>query len=243
MAAEAPRVPWDVFSTSIFAPTPGEHIAIIGPTGRGKTVLFTYILQQFQFVAVFATKPQDRSMDKLIRLGGYIVLKQWRSLNPIDFPHRVVWPDASRIDSEENQKRVFADAFDKIFREGGRPKESPVGWAIAIDELWWIINVLGLGREVRQFLLQGRSIGHSLVAATQRPKTVPLEIYDQSTHLFFLRDTDQKNIDRLAEIGSVNSVLVRYTIPRLEQFQALYINTVTGRMARTRIPDYYEGKP
>jgi hypothetical protein len=231
-----PRVPWDVFNQRVFTPKPGQHAAIIGPTGKGKTTLQNNILPRYMFVAVFATKPQDHTMERLIREGGYVRLQRWRSLNPIDFPRRVIWPDASTLGSKENQRRVFADAFDKIFREGGRPAEAPIGWTLAVDELWYIVNRLGLGDEIKQFLMQGRSLGHSLITATQRPSTVPLEVYDQSTHLFFLRDNDRRNIDRLSEVGTIDSGLVKYAIPRLEPYQALYINNETGNMARTRTP-------
>lgn len=236
LATEAPRMPWDRFTENVFRPVPGEHVAIIGPTGQGKTLLQKNVLPKYPFVAAFATKPQDSTMDALIREGGYIRLASWYRLNPIDFPRRVIWPDASRINSRVQQKKVFEDAFAKIFAEAGRPKEAPVGWAIAIDELWYIVNILQLGEEVKVVLLQGRSIGHSMVMATQRPKSVPLEVYDQSTHLFFFRDNDRENLDRLGGIQARDSALVRLAVSNLEQHQVLYINTRTGQMVRTRIP-------
>lgn len=241
IATAAPRIPWDKFSREYFRPVPGEHVAIVGPTGQGKTVLQNNILPKFPFVAVFATKPADRSMVDLINRQGYIRLARWNilpgvNLNPIDNPRRVLWPDATTIDSVDRQKKVFHEAFEKIFREGGKPAASPVGWAIAIDELWYFVNVLGLGMDVKMILLQGRSLGISLIAATQRPKFVPLEVYDQATHLFFFRDNDRNNQQRLSEINARDSGLIKDLVANLDMHQVLYINTRTGKMARTRAP-------
>lgn len=236
LSQEVPRKPWDRFWHD-FDPEPGEHIAILGATGQGKTILQKNILPKFPFVAAFATKPQDRSMDALIEQEGYERIARWARLNPIDHPKRVVWPDATRLDSTDIQTEVFERAFDLIFREGGRPKNKPVGWAIAIDELWYFTNILGLGKQVKLFLFQARSLGESLVAATQRPASVPVEIYSQSTHLFFFQDSDKANLDRLAEINArANPRLMRLTIANLEDHQVLYVNTRNGVMIRTRAP-------
>lgn len=244
VAQFAPRKPWDRLLRDDFKPKPGEHVAIIGPTGQGKTTLQNAILPLYRFVAVFATKPQDDTMDQLISDGGYVKLAKWHKLNPIDHPRRVVWPQAGSIRDMRNQYYVFSDAFEKIFGEVGRPKHAPVGWALAIDELWYIVNMLtpptkddiALAKHVKLFLFQARSLGHSMVIATQRPANVPVEVYDQSTHLFFFRDNDDANLDRLSAINSRDSRLVRYVIENLEPFQVLYINTRTGAMARTRAP-------
>lgn len=232
----APRIPWDRFTGGMFNPTPGQHIAIIGPTGQGKTVLQENIIPLFPFVAVFATKPADKNIDRLIDRHGYVRVASWLPLNPIDAPRRVVWPDARDIDADELQKQVFQSAIKKIFREGGRPKHDPIGWAIAIDELWYFTNVLNLKKEIKMLLLQGRSLGISLIGATQRPAWVPLEIYDQSTHLFFFRDNDSTNLDRAANLGLADKSVVRDIVRNLDEHQVLYVNTRTGRMARTRAP-------
>lgn len=236
LSTQVPRKPWPVFMRE-FHPQPGEHVGIIGPTGQGKTILQINIMPKFPFVAAFATKPADKSMDRLINRHGYLKLSKWQPLNPIDHPRRVIWPDARRLDSVDNQTKVFEDAFDRIFREGGRPADNPVGWAIAIDELWYIVNILGLSKQVKLFLLQARSLGESLIIATQRPSAVPLEVYDQSEHLFFFRDNDRRNLDRLSEINARDSSLVRLTIANLERYQVLYVNTRTGQMVRTRAPN------
>lgn len=228
LSTEAPRIPWDRFVRERFQLRPGEHAALIGPTGTGKTTMLMNLLYLAQFVTVFATKPKDETMDRLVRSQGYRKLKRWQSYPAVDMPKRVLWPSARSIDSRETQRVVFKEAFDKIYREGG--------WTVAIDELWYFINVLKLENEVRTYLLQARSLGISLIVATQRPAFVPLEVYDQSTHLFFWRDNDETNLRRLSGISWRSADLIRSIVSNLESHQVLYINTRTGQMARTRCP-------
>jgi energy-coupling factor transporter ATP-binding protein EcfA2 len=227
LSREAPRMPWDKFLTDVFKWEQGEHVALIGPTGQGKTTLLTQLLPLHPFVTVFATKPRDESMERLIRTG-YYPIKRWQSLDPAEYPRRVLWPDASLLNSVNEQREVFHDAFARIYREGG--------WTVAIDELWYINNVLKLEMDVKLYLLQARALGISLLAATQRPAWVPLEIYDQSTHLFFWRDNDETNLRRLSGISFRSADLIRSVVSELERFQVLYINTRTGEMFRTRAP-------
>ncbi len=227
IATEAPRIPWDVFVRQNFAWKQGEHLALIGPTGQGKTTLMMHLLPYQPYTVVFATKPRDASMDLLIDTG-YLRMDRWETLSPDRAPKRVLWPSAMDINSDIEQTRVFRDAFARIYREGG--------WCVAVDEGWIMSNELGLKKEIKIFLMQGRSMGISLFFATQRPSEIPLEVYDQSTHLFFYRDSDERNLSRISGISYRSSDLIRNLVANLEQYQVLYINTRTGKMCRTRVP-------
>ena len=227
VAREAPRVPWDVFTQELFTWKQGEHIGIIGPTGQGKNTLLTHLISLQPYVVVFATKPYDESMNRLIATG-YHRMARWESINPDRVPRRVLWPSARNLDSDDTQRAVFKDALERIYRERG--------WAVIIDEGWYFTNKLNLGKEIKTYLLQARSLSISLVLATQRPAWVPVEIFDQSTHLFFFRDNDKRNLQRLSGISWRSADLIRHVVANLEQFQMLYVNTRTGRMCRTRVP-------
>jgi energy-coupling factor transporter ATP-binding protein EcfA2 len=227
LSEQAPRISWGKFAAERFQWMPGEHVGLIGPTGQGKTTLLLNILPLHEYVTVFATKPRDATMDRLVATG-YQKLSRWYPLDPRSTPRRVIWPDASRIDSMKLQREVFSDAFARIYREGG--------WTVGLDEVRFIVSDLGLKQEVNVFLLQGRSLGISLVAATQRPRFIPTEVYDQSTHLFFWRDNDAANLQRVSELNAPSAPFIRRVIGNLERFQVLYVNSRTGEMLRTRAP-------
>lgn len=227
LSVEAPRIPWDVFVRETLNWQAGEHFALIGPTGQGKTTMLLNLLPLHPYVTVFATKPRDATMDALVR-SGYMRLERWRSVDPREYPRRVLWPDATSLNSYGEQRAVFTDAMERIYREGG--------WTVALDETWYIINTLNMSDIVKMYLLQARALGISLVCATQRPAFVPLEIYDQSTHLMFYRDNDEQNLRRLSGISWRSADLIRSIVSELDRFQVLYINTRTGQMCRTRCP-------
>jgi hypothetical protein len=167
-------------------------------------------------------------MDRLIREGGYIQTDKWSAIDPDQFPRRVLWPPAGNLDSVTSQRVTFHDAFLRIYREGG--------WTVAIDELWYMGQILKLEMDIKLYLLQARALDISLLVATQRPAWVPLEVYDQSTHLFFWRDNDENNLRRLSGISFRSADLIRSVVSDLERYQVLYVNTRSGFMCRTRAP-------
>ena len=226
MATHAPRVPWDIFINLEFNLRQGEHVALIGPTGSGKTTLLIEILKKRTYVAVMATKPRDPTMDYLIS-HGYVVYPEWVDTPAKQAPRRVIWPDASDIDSDEKQREVFDKMYRKIYREGG--------WCIVIDEGYIISEELRLKKPMRQVWTQGRSLGISQVVGTQRPVWIPTEMYSQSTHMFFWQTEDEKMLEKLGDIKGRSPALVKGIVASLDKYQVLYANK-DGRMLRTTPP-------
>ena len=91
-------------------------------------------------------------------------------------------------------------------------------------------------------LQQARSSDIAFVMGAQRPSRIPVEVYDQATHLFFWRDNDELNLKRIGGVGYLASQPIRLFVANLDQFQVLYINTRKGWMFRTTAPEVKVGR-
>jgi hypothetical protein len=235
-ATTAPRMPWDKFRRDVFRPLPGEHVTVIGSTGKGKSNLLNHVYDLYPYIAVLATKTHDATMDQLAK-RGYVVWPNWRSLPASQYPRRIIWPRGGKLaDMVQKQRVVFDNVIEHIFAEGGQPANAPVGWAIGIDELWWFTNILNMDLLLRLILQQARSAGITLIGGTQRAAYIPTEFVSQPTHLFFFAKQDDNNLQRLGDINASNKRLIQSMVVALDSFQFLYVNNVTGQMARSRTP-------
>ena len=229
-----PVVPWEQFYRQIDW-RQGEHVGLIGPTGCGKTTLGFYLLPLRKYVAAIATKPASASIDRFYQENHYKILKKWNGkLSTTEYPHRLLWPQQKTMGDVQGQYDAIRDALHAIFTQGG--------WCVYLDELKYVTKKLSLDREVDTLWLQGRELKISLMAGTQRPAWVPLEMYDQSTHLFFWQERDDRNLSRISGISSMDTVIIRKTIINLEPHQFLYLNTRNGQMLRCTAPNPNGGR-
>lgn len=230
MSEAVERVPWETFIES-FAWRQGEHVTLIGPTGSGKTTLALALLPMREYVIAFGTKPKDDTLDKLIRRDRYKLVRKWDQMpNVIRKPRTrfVFWPKFRTPADQSAQAYEIHQAMNGAFVTGG--------WCLLVDELWYMDQVLGLKKMIESIWTQGRSIGISLIAGTQRPAHVSLLAYDQATHVFFWRDNDERNLKRISGMNGLKSDLIRSTVATLARHEVLYVNTRTGLMAVTKAP-------
>lgn len=210
-------LPWHAFERD-FDWLQGEHVSLIGPTGCGKTTLALALLPRRTYRAVLGTKPADSTLDELVA-RGYRRMQRW---SPRAGERAVLlWPRIKRFDDLDAQHDIFSTALRSIYVERG--------WTVFVDEARYLVHMLKLTRELQVLWQQGRSLGISLVTTTQRPAHMPLELYDQASHLFFWRDTDKVNLRRIAEIGgAVEADEIKDMVANLDRHSFLYLNTRTG---------------
>jgi energy-coupling factor transporter ATP-binding protein EcfA2 len=250
LQGDAPIISWREFC-SFFVPgwKQGQHVAIIGPTDSGKTTLALNLLPIHIWVVILATKPRDETLDTLIApvrkyrwfgkakalpAGKYLKMDQWDTkLDLHKFPRRILWPNALDLYSAETQLKVFKQALEIIYREGG--------WTLYMDELWFMSAELKMAHEIRMYLQQSRSNKVTLVISSQRPSRIPVEVYDQSRHLFFSRDNDERNLSRISGIAFQSRHMIMNLVANLEPHQFLYVNVLTGYMCRLTCPELQSG--
>ena len=235
----APRIPWDYFLGNVFNWQQDEHVGLIGPTGTGKSNLTYQILPLRDYVTFFATKPRDDTLEKFSRKAGYVKIPDWpptkgrgplkHELTAREMPKRILWPDAKQLHARVHQADVFYRAMTDIYAQGG--------WCIVWDEFWYMCQMLKLETEGRVLLQQARSNKISFVMGAQRPSRIPLELFDQASHLFFSRDNDERNLERISGIGWLASDPIRYLVASLDRYEFLYVNTREGWMYRVKSPE------
>lgn len=217
------EVPWSVFLKR-FRWKQGEHMTVIGPTGSGKTVLSLELLKFSgrKHVVVLACKPRDPRLSAL-KGDGFRILREWQP-TPLD-TKVVLWPKLVGPEDIANQRVVFKNCLTGVYRSGG--------WCVFCDEVRYLTEYLKLKPMVEVIWQHGRSLGVSLIAATQRPTHIPLLAFDQASHLFFFRDNDEVNLRRMSGLGSANAREVKETVCQLAHHEVLYVNTRTGESLRT----------
>lgn len=227
-ATVAPMVSWQEFLTR-FEWRQSQHIGLIGPTDSGKSSLAAQILDLRQYITGFFTKPIDDTLNTLVKHLDLKLMQQWKDYDPDLIPRRALWPDATDMNSSATQKKEFMKALAHIYRQGG--------WCVYFDELWYMAQHLGMTHQIKTYFQQVRSLNVSVVAGTQRPAFVPLELYNQSTHLFFWRDNDEVNLKRISGTNFRGGREIQYLVANLEQYQVLYVHARKGTMLRTTPPN------
>jgi hypothetical protein len=190
-------------------------------------------------VAFLATKPRDKIYTYLVE-HGYRRLQAWPKgtiVNPFPDPgdRVIVWPTIKNLTEDvARQRRVMRETIERVFLTGAEDRGQRV---VLIDEARYLTRTLGLAEEVVMLILQGRALGIPTVVGSQRVSWVPREVWSEVHHIFIFGVRDRRELLILRDLGGkVDPDLVSAAVMALEEFECLYINRISGRMAIVSAP-------
>jgi hypothetical protein len=226
---ENPEVPWQSWrefnTTHTFEQ--GDHVTGIGRTGRGKTTLFARgLLPHYPFVVYLGTKEDDPSAYPWLLRHGFKMTTDPR-LDYRRAPRVIYRPGPFGISKKD--KEIQAERFAAVLAVAYAQRR----WAIYADEVAYL-DEIGLAVELEAIWRTGRGRKITMLAASQNPVSIPRVAFDQVSHLFFWRQTEAERVRRMGEMAGDAAATVREAIRRLPEYEALYVNTTTDELVRTR---------
>lgn len=224
----APVVAWDDLDDRLARGwRQGEHVSMIGPTGCGKTTLALHLLDRRTYVATIGTKPRDRVLGRLRKAGWPVVDRLPTGFELRRHPRVLVWPRYDSLADRPRQRAVIREGLTDAFAHGG--------WTLFVDEVHYLCRELRLDAELRQLWQMGREMNVTVIAATQRPAHVPLDLLSAPTHVFIWRTGADVDLRRLGELG-IDPRQARAVVRRLDRHQFLYLNAARGELLRSQLP-------
>lgn len=191
---------------------PGEHVALIYPTQKGKTHLGYQLadraMRQNPDLTFCSMMPKAKS-PATSRWAEALQLQE----TPSWPPHRrlfaakprghVLWPPHRRDLTAADNRAQVAEHFRKAFHH-----QLWSGNSITFaDDLHRLAVLMGLNAECEELWTTGAEGGAGLWGANQKPSgtagagSISTYFYNSSPHLFFGKDTDDRNVRRFSEIG------------------------------------------
>lgn len=247
LAEAAPEVSWASLYAYLRAEfKQGDHVAIIGPTGSGKTHVAFPVAEIRSYVLLVACKPKDPLVEDAIKRGYWL-----NQTDEVEIPYvdgrplhsKVIYwprlgdkarakiPQAQVLAAEKRHQRPRVGSAIGYVRNEGH-------WSILIDEGTWVCRDLGLQRDIDSALFQFRSLNSSVIILGQRPSWMGRYVLSSPTHLFLFSTNDGDDRKALGDVSGVDSRLVAELVAQLDysRHEFLYVDTRQRRMFRSIAP-------
>ena len=205
----------------------GQHVAIMGRTGRGKTMLARDLMALREWVVVIAIKRADDTL-ATFPAAGYRRIDKWP---PRYEDHRVLfWAKPRNLQDQIEQRSRIARVLNDIYENGG--------WAVLFDDVARMANALGFKREIATMLNEARSSFASVVSCMTQPSSVtqaiPSELWRQVRyHLVFYYRVG-RDLDAIADITGYNKSTVKGWMDQLRPFDFLAFDDLTDSVTIVR---------
>ena len=245
--AGAPFVAWDhLYGYLKQHFEQGDHVAVLGPTGSGKTHIALEVAELRSYVILIACKPKDPLIVDAMKRGYWLIPTDRLEVPYVDgkpYHSKVIyWPRLS----EKQRSRLPHSMLLETEREMQKPRvKGALGyvrhnghWAVLLDEGTYVCRDLGLQRDIDSALFQFRTLNSSIIILAQRPSWVGRYALSSPTHLFLFNTNDRDDRKALGDISGVDTALVRDIVGGLDfqKHHFLYIDTRNRVMLRSVAP-------
>jgi energy-coupling factor transporter ATP-binding protein EcfA2 len=213
------RVPWDRFYEE-WAPgwEQGEHVAVIKPTGGGKTTLIKAILPRRNDVVALVSKKRDETYAGFLTNDGFDRISKWPP--PVTPRNRrlprklLLWPEAPTLADLYKNGPIFRKCLNAVYEDEG--------WCAVLDDMYWLAEELKLSRQISALNYQVRSIDVTLVSGIQRLAFIPKSTWNQSKHLFIAGTPDEDDLRQMRGIAKASTAELKSWTETLGEFEWLY---------------------
>jgi len=218
---------------------PGEHMAVIAPTGAGKTTFTSGVLDYCRkYVLALDPKGGDQTLSTL----GYERLSKWPGIKAItkklddndehDLPTRFLIGGANRTAEEyENLVKTMKATLEDSWSMGG--------WTLYVDELQILTDprMMNLRQQCDRLLIAARDRGISFVSSYQAPSWVTPQASRQASWVAVSYTQDDDVVSRLAEVLGRSKAEVRGAFKGLDRFAWVIVGRDPREPYRVTIPN------
>lgn len=198
----------------------GQHIAIVGPTGEGKTTVAVPLLKLRKWVIALDPKGEDETLQKsgFSRVTKLPLPRKVRQDIAEGKPSRLIMGGASdSLAADKALRKLMADALEMVRAQGG--------WTLYADEFQILADakMFGLGSFVERLLVSARSKGTSVVTSYQAPAWVPKAALRQASFVILTGNRDPNMIKTIAETMGREWQDLYSAIKRMPRWHAIVI--------------------
>lgn len=198
------RVPWELLGPDFIDAwgRPGgkwqpEHMEILGPTGCGKSYFEKHILLERvrvrrSHVVILLTKPADKTLAQL----DWPVVTKWPP-NEWNHKNRQVLFHAKSTGLGKGARARQAEQVEQLLDGLWHPDANVI---LAVDEIAYVEQELGLRTHMTTYMREGRTLGITVVASTQRPAGVSRAVHSETAWVAAFAPKDQDDAERMAQI-------------------------------------------
>jgi hypothetical protein len=174
-----------------------EHVEVLGPTGSGKsywekTVLKERVRLRRSAVVILLTKPADKTLAAM----DWPVISKWPPSQWNDRNRQVIFHARSHGLGKGARQRQ-ADQVEQLL-DGLWHEDANV--VLAVDEIAYVEQELGLRTHMTTFFREGRTLGITIMASTQRPAGVSRAVHSETAWVVAFAPKDEDDAERMAQI-------------------------------------------